>query len=1027
MKPFLSVLLWLTALTLTAADEASYSVISLETTGAKLLSTYAPDNAWALVPTGRTNYGGVPFDVSRKLQLHGNQAAKDNRFYPQRIIGIPVGLRLSRLHVLHGTDLSETNTRPIAAVQLNFQGGSNFTFLITYGLHVRNWSKDPKNSDVVKDPDSTIAWTGDASGTDKDGKILRLYKSAFTLPNPAPIVENIDLYSLFGTSSELILGLTGEAPGPNERASAPASADLAPYRETIAVKVLDTKGRPLRDASVRGTAVRAGRPSRVFTNATTGSVIGTGGNSTTFTLGRMNDAAGEAGLVLVDFPAGARSLRLTAHVDNFVPAEINLQTNAVGKFPAAAEVRLATAVSIGGKVLDPEGQPLAKAKVEIFNAPAARIPFGTRLDELTTDAQGRWESRQVPDSLDISLRLTHKSFHRVDIDLDDPDNQDVTHAALLDKQARLRIQRIIDVNGSVRDENGEPLANVNVSLVRPHAGGYGSTSTRTDRRGIFHFKDVEHQALVLVAQGTANYPLPNHAPTSLPFHPETDEGPYKLVLKPGKPLRVQFVERVGPDSTEVRPAAITYLSVTAGGNRYISWNGKPDANGRFEWPQAPEGELRITAGTARRQFNLVARAGQAENRFDLSEKFTWPAVARDMETKEAITDFTVTPGRKELAENSLSRWPQDPKNGAVNGEAVIQDNGFANALKVESPGYEPQIFPMPSRSEPGTNVFLLKRAVAVRGVVLQPDGKPAIGAQVARPGHYDLRLGAGKLTRWNSSVAPIISAQANDAGEFELLPQVEQRLCIVHPSGYAETTWSNFLSHPTLKLEPYGIVEGVLFEGRAPATNAMVKLQPEPGGQGWPDYGDHFTTRTDEAGRFLFTHVPTGLRWLERIVQTTPTRTESSHGVIVEVGPGETVRTNLGGTGQTIIARLTNVKGAPVDWTRSWITFQTLLKTPRFLTEEEQSAWQASPAGRAHRAVQYRFAMSAETNGTLRAVDLPPGNYQLQAHLYGPADRPGTYGRYLGQFEQAVKVDSSPLEHNDTPLDLGRLVFPKPQ
>src|SRR5687767_14481938 len=102
MKPFVLALLMLAVLSLHAADGGTFVSIPLEQTGGRALESYGAESAWAVIPTGHWTYDGVPFNVMTKLQLHGNGNARENRFYPARVMGIPVRQRLARLHLFHG-------------------------------------------------------------------------------------------------------------------------------------------------------------------------------------------------------------------------------------------------------------------------------------------------------------------------------------------------------------------------------------------------------------------------------------------------------------------------------------------------------------------------------------------------------------------------------------------------------------------------------------------------------------------------------------------------------------------------------------------------------------------------------------------------------------------------------------------------------------------------------------------------------------------------------------------------------------
>jgi len=184
-----------------------------------------------------------------------------------------------------------------------------------------------------------------------------------------------------------------------------ASADASEYRGELQVKATDLAGNVAGGVMVRGLAVSdVGRPT---------------------TLGKMDDAFGEAGVVNVDFPAGTRELRLCVSATNHGVAEFTLQIEPGQSFPRELAARLEPGLRIGGFVRDLEGRPIEKARLELVRiAPNSKGRWlHSRLAETKSDSQGGWGVREVPPSLDgLFLRITHSGFKS---------NQFVEHSRLL--------------------------------------------------------------------------------------------------------------------------------------------------------------------------------------------------------------------------------------------------------------------------------------------------------------------------------------------------------------------------------------------------------------------------------------------------------------------------------------------------------------------------------------------------------------------------------------------------------------------
>ena len=168
----------------------------------------------------------MPFQVITKLQLQGNSDSKDGRYYPSRVMGVPVHERLARLHLLHTANIPGTEGRPVAALRFNYADGKTHTLFVVYGVHTRDWWKYAavERISAVTDTNTSIAWTG-RSDPDPYKADHRFFQTAFDLPASQQPVETIDAFSLFDDSSFIILAMTGEPPGSGTRSSALASAD----------------------------------------------------------------------------------------------------------------------------------------------------------------------------------------------------------------------------------------------------------------------------------------------------------------------------------------------------------------------------------------------------------------------------------------------------------------------------------------------------------------------------------------------------------------------------------------------------------------------------------------------------------------------------------------------------------------------------------------------------------------------------------------------------------------------------------
>ena len=130
-----SLALLVMSLAVHAAEEAKFVAIPFDQiNGAKALASYPATDGWSAVPQGHQVFDRVPFEVLTKLQLAGNTDSKDGRFYVARSLGLPVGEKLTRLHLLHAGNITGRPDQPMAALRLHYANGATQTLFITYEI-----------------------------------------------------------------------------------------------------------------------------------------------------------------------------------------------------------------------------------------------------------------------------------------------------------------------------------------------------------------------------------------------------------------------------------------------------------------------------------------------------------------------------------------------------------------------------------------------------------------------------------------------------------------------------------------------------------------------------------------------------------------------------------------------------------------------------------------------------------------------------------------------------------------------------
>jgi hypothetical protein len=244
----------------------------------------------------------------------------------------------------------------------------------------------------------------------------------------------------------------------------------------------------------------------------------------------------------------------------------------------------------------------------------------------------------------------------------------------------------------------------------------------------------------------------------------------------------------------------------------------------------------------------------------------------------------------------------------------------------------------------------------------------------------------------------------------------------VHPKGYAETSYSNFVSGSTITLQRWGTIEGVLKIGPRPGTNESLLLS----GDGSIQFGfEDFKTTTDEQGRFSMASVPPGERRLVRLIPIGDRSWSHSHAQNLTIKAGEVTTVTVGGDGRTVIGKLAlSDPSRTLDWRQSGHhMLSSYPKQPAFKGMEEYRAWQSLPETIAAQKEARYYTMQMRDDGTFQIDDVRAGNYDLQIRLTEGNNMRG-FQNSIGALMTNVVVPVLANPAAAPPLDLGTLVVP---
>jgi beta-lactamase regulating signal transducer with metallopeptidase domain/uncharacterized GH25 family protein len=344
----------------------------------------------------------------------------------------------------------------------------------------------------------------------------------------------------------------------------------------------------------------------------------------------------------------------------------------------------------------------------------------------------------------------------------------------------------------------------------------------------------------------------------------------------------------------------------------------------------------------------------------------------------------------------------------------------------------------------------------VKGVVLLPNGKPAADADVALQveGKY-LGLGKGAFTSSNLREEGLLVSAGQD-GSFTL-PMYEkaQSVIALNEEGFAQVSLEQLKASPQITLQKWGRIEGTLRVGHHVGTNEQVtvsaatprwsKMTIRKTGQQTNDVeitnaspamlqlpfydSNAFKARTDEQGRFVITFVPPGQQIISRLVPAGEGSWTSSQLASVDVKPGETTVTNVGGTGRTVIGKIKFTEGAAPDFKNgmgiiSTPTFKFYEKSQQLKTDAERKAFYQSPEVEAAYKNHRGFSTLVSSDGSFRAEDVLPGTYEFDFQPHTLMDEKS---HTLTTFTstQEVVVPEAKDQDDDSSVDWGEVELKK--
>jgi len=478
-----------------------------------------------------------------------------------------------------------------------------------------------------------------------------------------------------------------------------------------------------------------------------------------------------------------------------------------------------------------------------------------------------------------------------------------------------------------------------------------------------------------------------------------------------------------------------------------------DADGRLQWLSAPKGELLVELFKTGYRFsrtNKLAADGE-EHTIVLRPIATVSGSVMDAETGALVDNFQLTMGHSQPwnPADETPLWDLRSKAGSNGFYKLVIDEEQVPYLRIEADGYETveTEIRLTNRVE-GVRDFLLKRTSAdhsIRGTVLQPDGSPAMGVEVAlctakvgvmlngtafEPGAF------GAAARLHGSD---YRRRTDAQGAFAFDPKPgAHTLVAVGPAGLGQIRCFDFSQPLEIRLQAWGRIEGTVRTRDGQWAGRQV-VWGRPGNlTSWYTlFYKSESARSDATGKFTLEHVPPGDG---RAVIINGPDTAPVLSPWIQVKPGETAQVQVGGVGRPVTGKLVAPPGLEI---RNWTNQVTLARLqsewdsygmPKDLTGNAQERWklefEESEAGRSWSRSQNLYDFNVGADGSFTMPEVLPGKYWLivnvgQGYLgSGPdstASRPGEDAQ-IAQASMRITVEDA-SGATGWPLDLGEITL----
>ncbi|EMI55252.1 carboxypeptidase regulatory-like domain-containing protein [Rhodopirellula sallentina] len=772
-------------------------------------------------------------------------------------------------------------------------------------------------------------------------------------------------------------------------------------------------------------------------------IVGTLVQKKKFTTKLLSNEKGILRLPMQCFP---ENFELMIHMEGYAPYFARFDREQEGdSLLEPITLRLESAWTVGGRVVDAGGQPVVGADVRpsfpLSLRPGDPQPIHNGWS-VSTDADGRWIYALVPESKqDVGVSINHADFQPLRLTLSRA-KYEVTETRSADQKITLPNGFILA--GMVTDEAGKPMPGANVRTKFHNE----VRETTTDEYGRYQLAGCEPglTRLVVHAEGKAL------EMKEVRIGPEMEMQDF--VLRPGGRVRVRVVDQQG------KGIAKTHIFLQR-------WRGRVDyfefdhvdtytnEDGIWIWDEAPldafQADICPPGGMQLTKQTILA--GEDELVFEPPNLLVVSGTVSDAETGEPITHYRVTPGLvNERYQNGIN-WNDRQRFSSQSDhyEVTFNRTGDGHAVRIEADSYRIAQSRVFASDEGAVNYdFQLIRATNLEGRIVSPDGRSVSGAQIAI-GDPNTQITI-KEGRFRDSSTYATRLVADEEGKFSVPARDDDfYLVILHEEGHAFIKSTQLETNRDVRLIPWASVRGSYRVGSEPGSDIPLVV-----GSGNFSPGDRLAGRiyaessamTDAEGRYHVKHLFAGrcaiARDIVMMVDDGATEVASSIRIPFDIDPGEQMELPIGGSGRAVVGTLfppietkqANASDSDVDWKFANVYVDEDIVAPPPPVDQQAlrqnpgqwQAWLESPVGQAWRASMQayqaqrsrvpRYRATVASNGRFRIEDMPAGRYRLSVRTFDQSGFSLSNHRFkVPPIETSGNKNSSPAE----PFDLGEL------